>query len=107
MQIKMLAIGVLALLVVGIERPLFGQSLADLARAEEARRKALRDPARVITNKDLLPPPVVSAQSPDAPKEGETAKAADGKEAPGGGAKAPGSKDAKDPTKDRGTGQSA
>src|SRR5580698_9938343 len=104
MQIKMLAIGVAALLVVGIDRPLFGQSLADVARAEEARRKALRDPAKVITNKDLLPPPVVSGQSSDPPKDGQTVKAADGTVAPGDGSKTSTStsKDAKDkdPNKD-------
>src|SRR5580698_9091596 len=82
MQIKMLAIGVAALLVVGIDRPLFGQSLADIARQEEARRKALRDPAKVITNRDLLPPPIVSAQPPDAAKDAAAAKPSDAKEAP-------------------------
>jgi hypothetical protein len=48
------------------------QSLADLARQEEARRKQIKEPARVITNKDLksvpapaTPPP--TTQTPAAP----------------------------------------
>ena len=33
--------------------PLAAQSLADVARAEEARRKAVKAPAKVYTNEDL------------------------------------------------------
>jgi hypothetical protein len=35
------------------------QSLADVARKEEQRRKHIKNPAEVITNKDLHAPPVV------------------------------------------------
>ncbi|MBK5296563.1 MAG: hypothetical protein JJE40_05330 [Vicinamibacteria bacterium] len=50
--------------------PAAGQSLAAVARKEEARRKQVTQPSRVITNKDLRPvdgarPPV--AQPPPAP----------------------------------------
>ena len=50
--------------------PAAGQSLAAVARKEEARRKQVKQPSRVITNKDLRPvdgarPPV--AQPPAAP----------------------------------------
>ena len=38
--------------------PLRAQSLADVARQEEARRKEIRQPARVYTNKDLVERPV-------------------------------------------------
>jgi hypothetical protein len=46
------------------------QSLADLAKREEARRKAIKAPAKVITNEDLpsVPPP----PPPAAPAEGAT-----------------------------------
>jgi hypothetical protein len=64
------------------------QSLADIARKEEARRKNIPDPAKVYTNKDLKPVPSPAsppaASTPDAktdekaaPEKGETAKAAD------------------------------
>jgi hypothetical protein len=47
------------------------QSLADVARREDARRKQVRKPSRVLTNKDLKPsetpsppPPPAEAQAP-------------------------------------------
>jgi hypothetical protein len=43
------------------------QSLADLARQEDARRKQIKEPARVITNKDLGPVPAPATQGPPAP----------------------------------------
>jgi hypothetical protein len=46
------------------------QSLADVARKEEARRKTVSEPAKVYTNKDLKPTPAPSsspaASAPDA-----------------------------------------
>jgi hypothetical protein len=43
------------------------QSLADVARKEEARRKNVAEPAKVYTNKDLKPvPPPASAPAADA-----------------------------------------
>src|ERR1700719_166874 len=81
MQKKILAVAAGILLVVGAARPLLGQSLADIARKEEARRKAVKDPGKVLTNKDLGPPPVVTATTTNASKtakNAELAKTADG-----------------------------
>jgi hypothetical protein len=52
--------------------PLAAQSLAEVARQEEARRKEIRQPAKVYTNKDLatVPPPSAPATAP-APAPGE------------------------------------
>jgi hypothetical protein len=75
--------------------PLRAQSLADVARQEEARRKEIRQPAKVYTNKDLVSVPSTSPRTaastaPDVPDAaGKTAKDATGDAA----------KDAKD-TKD-------
>ena len=38
------------------------QTLADVARKEEERRKTIREPAKVYTNKDLTAPPPGSPQ---------------------------------------------
>ncbi|MBE3072910.1 MAG: hypothetical protein IMZ67_08045, partial [Acidobacteria bacterium] len=43
-----------------------GQSLADIARKEEARRKAVTTPARVLTNKDVRP---VTPPAPASPEQ--------------------------------------
>lgn len=53
------------------------QSLADVARREEARRKQIKKPSRVITNKDLRPsetppPPPASAPAQAAAPEATT-----------------------------------
>lgn len=66
-----------------------GQSLADVARAEEARRKGAKAPAKVYTNDDLKPigdSPTVVAPTPatasaSKPVSAGDAKAADGKAA--------------------------
>jgi hypothetical protein len=52
-----------------IDAGVSAQSLADLARQEEARRRAIAQPARVYTNQDLVAvsPPIVP--SPAAPVE--------------------------------------
>jgi hypothetical protein len=52
------------------------QSLADVARKEEARRKTVADPAKVYTNKDLKPVP-----APASPPAAATAQKADEKPA--------------------------
>jgi hypothetical protein len=70
--------------------PLFAQSLADVARKEEERRKTIGQPAKVYTNKDLggappptpvsTPPPVpakAGAAPPEAPRDTDADKAAD------------------------------
>jgi len=87
---------VVVLSLVGVCRPVAGQSLAELARQEEARRKAVKAPAKVITNKDLGAVPAASPAPASAPassipgapgssvtpaapaKPAETLKAADG-----------------------------
>ena len=67
-------------------RPAHAQSLADVARKEEARRKTIPEAAKVYTNKDLnvqagdsAPPPAVAparagAPPPDAEKDAKDAK---------------------------------
>ena len=64
-------------------RPLFAQSLADVAKKEEERRKTIHEPAKVYTNKDLgavppaSPPPVATpATTAEAAKDGDKAKTA-------------------------------
>lgn len=51
------------------------QSLADVAREEEARRKDIKQPSKVYTNKDLgnVPPPTPQAVAPPAPPAAATA----------------------------------
>ena len=46
--------------------PLAAQSLADVARKEQDRRKAIPKPSKVLTNKDLtpVPPPTASTTTP-------------------------------------------
>ena len=69
-------------LAFGLIAPLRAQSLADLAKKEEERRKTIPQPAKVYTNKDLTPVPA-SATPPSAVAETPTdAKGpADGKAA--------------------------
>jgi hypothetical protein len=45
----------------GIVRPATSQSLGDVARKEEERRKDEKSPAKVYTNRDLSAPPLSSA----------------------------------------------
>ena len=75
-----------ATLLVGVTAgPLLAQSLAEVAKKEEERRKAITTPARVYTNKDLTgapahpPPPATATPAPpaDAAKTAEKAKAAE------------------------------
>jgi len=65
-----------ASLAVGAASPLAAQSLADLARQEEARRKAIKEPSRVFTNKDLPAVPAPAAPAPDEAAADQGAKAA-------------------------------
>src|SRR4051812_37776180 len=61
----------------------YGQTLADVAKKEEDRRKKAGAPAKVYTNKDLSPTPPAAPATPaaaPAPKPGD-AKAVAGKEA--------------------------
>ena len=68
---------VLALLTVALAwaTAASAQSLADLARKEESRRKQLKQPSKVLTNKDLRPtdhppPPPPAATTTPAPAPG-------------------------------------
>jgi len=86
------AVAVLLMAAGGLVVPARAQSLAEVAKKEEDRRKTVPSPSKVYTNKDLAPtpagsppPPAVSTtpSSPDsaksAPEDGKTA-AKDGAE---------------------------
>lgn len=69
--------------------PAFGQSLADVARKEEARRKGVATPSKTYGNEDLAadpnPPPVPAAPSnASAPPSSSTAPDASGNTSPAG-----------------------
>jgi len=94
---KLLTILTFALVAAAVAIPAFSQSLAEVARQEEARRKEIKQPAKVITNQDLRPGmPVFSQATPNATDAaaGDAAKGGD-KAAAGGG------DTSKDPTKDQ------
>jgi len=55
-------------------RPVLAQSLGDISKQEEERRKDVKEPAKVYTNKDLSTPP--SFASAEEKPAGETAPAA-------------------------------
>lgn len=67
-RMQMRALAVVA--VLAWSAPAVGQSLADVARAEEARRKAVPDTGKVYTNENLRPdftrptPPAADAAAP-------------------------------------------
>ena len=70
-------------LLLGWAVPAAGQSLADVARKEDARRKKIRQATRVLTNNDLkpsdgraAPPPVAVPEPPPAPPEAAAPAAA-------------------------------
>ena len=76
MHRRPLVVLLLILAGIGISTPLRAQSLADVAKKEEERRKKLPAPAKVYTNKDLtavpgavpVPPPAAAAEpAADAP----------------------------------------
>jgi hypothetical protein len=96
---------VAAFLVTAVAAPLFAQSLADVAKKEEERRKRTPPARKVYTNKDLsaVPPATASppasgspdAAAPDASGgDTKTADAAPG-DKPGAGTDAAGAKDQK------------
>src|SRR5215471_17279867 len=55
--------------------PLAAQSLADIAKKEEERRKEIKAPSKVLTNKDLAEVPPAPASPPSAPAAGSTTPA--------------------------------
>jgi hypothetical protein len=64
--------GVLLGLICGTAAGLYAQSLGEVARQEEARRKSIKDPAKVYTNDNLrgsdipAPPPAATTAQPPA-----------------------------------------
>lgn len=62
MRVTLCAVVLILAGSVGAVRP-FAQSLGDVARQEEERRKDVKQPAKVYTNKDLGPP--IQGGSPD------------------------------------------
>jgi hypothetical protein len=74
-------------LLLGLASVLWAQSLADVAKKEQERRKAIATPAKVYTNKDLAPvpehaPPPAATTPADTAKDSDKAK--DAKDASGG-----------------------
>jgi hypothetical protein len=72
MEMRMIRLVAAVLLVAGWAASARAQSLADVARKEEARRKQIAKPSHVLTNKDLKPseipiPPAGSEQPAMAP----------------------------------------
>ena len=66
---------IVVIVIAGWAMPASGQSLAAVARKEEVRRKQVKQPSKVITNKDLRPvttppPPPPPAQAPTPPADG-------------------------------------
>jgi len=91
MRLKGLAAFATVALLVAVAAPVFAQSLADLAKKEEERRKKIPDPAKVYTNKDLTaapapstpaasPVPAVPAAAPSAPNDAAKDKEAAAKD---------------------------
>jgi len=60
MRSRNIALLITLALAAGAVRPLFAQSLADVAKKEEERRKSIKTPARVLTNDDLKPVPILN-----------------------------------------------
>jgi hypothetical protein len=89
-----LPVVVVAALLLAVAAPICAQSLAAVAKKEEDRRKNIKEPAKVYTNKDLRPAPPGSVLAPDA--SGTAAKEPD-KDAAG--KDAAGKDAAKDPDK--------
>jgi hypothetical protein len=74
---KTVLIAVVLLLGAGVAAPASAQSLADVARKEEERRKEVKKPSRVLTNKDLKADPNAPATPAPLPADA-TAPAPDG-----------------------------
>jgi hypothetical protein len=89
---------VLLMGVAGAAPPARAQSLADVAKKEEERRKNSPEPTKVYTNKDLKAVPAGSPAAP--PAEAAPAPGGAG-QAAGGDAKAAKGKDDKEPVKDQ------
>ena len=81
------AVAVLLMVAGSLVAPARAQSLADIAKKEEDRRKTVPAPSKVYTNKDLAPtpagspPPPAASAAPSSPDAGKTAPE-DGKATP-------------------------
>ena len=75
-QFRPVVVLLLILAGMGISAPLRAQSLADVAKKEEERRKKLPAPAKVYTNKDLTAVPAGTPVSPSTASSEPTAVAA-------------------------------
>src|SRR5262245_37740795 len=64
MRLRFTAAFVSSLMLIGAVASLRAQSLAELAKKEEERRKAIGQPSKVYTNKDLGAPPAPSTPPP-------------------------------------------
>ncbi|MBI3046957.1 MAG: hypothetical protein HYY76_01475 [Acidobacteria bacterium] len=64
-----------AVCVLGAAAPLRAQSLAEIARQEEERRKAVRTPGKLYTNESLRPEPAPSTAAQPTPPAAPTAPA--------------------------------
>src|SRR5262245_57056110 len=80
-----------AVCVFSLAAPAHAQSLGDVAKKEEARRKTIADPAKVLTNTDLRPTADAQQGVADA---APAAPAADGDKKPAAAAAKPDAKDA-------------
>jgi hypothetical protein len=90
MRLSILAVVMFGGVLAGATAPVRAQSLAEVAKKEEARRKATKDGAKVYTNKDLgaaadagvpaAPAPTTSAAANDAKDAAATKAATDAKQ---------------------------
>jgi hypothetical protein len=95
-----LSVATAILLSLGVTAvPLGAQSLADVARREQDRRKAIKKPSKVLTNKDLGSVPGTPATTAAATSDASGTPAAAGKDAQKPGADA--GKKAEEPAKDQ------
>jgi len=80
MRLKIFLTGAAFTCLAAVAHPVLAQSLGDVARKEEERRKENKKPAKLYTNKDLgsapLPPPLPAAQAAQ-PASGKDDKAKD------------------------------
>src|SRR6266511_4295558 len=76
MRDKLLSGVTCSCLVLGLAAPICAQTLADIARKEEERRKTVPQPAKVYTNKDLASVPPSAAPPAAAPASGVAKDAA-------------------------------
>ena len=76
MRLKGLALFAIVPVLLGAAMPAFAQTLADLAKQEEERRKKLPEAAKVYTNKDLAPAPPTSTPPPPANPPASSASSA-------------------------------